>query len=80
MTHPWHISPIRKYPIDTLVLDWHDRAMHNPPVTEEALREAIEAAGSPEKAAPVLGVSRRTVYRWMERYGIKRRVVLDRAA
>lgn len=54
--------------------------MQNPPVTEEALREAIEAAGSPEKAAPVLGVSRRTVYRWMERYGIKRRVVLDRAA
>lgn len=54
--------------------------MQNPPVTEQDLREAIEAAGSPEKAAPVLGVSRRTVYRWMERYGIKRRVVLDRAA
>ena len=54
--------------------------MTHPPVTEEALRQAIEAAGSPEKAAPVLGVSRRTVYRWMERYGIKRRVVLDSAA
>lgn len=53
--------------------------MTHPPITEQALRAAIEAAGSPEKAAPILGVSRRTVYRWMERYGIKRRVVLDAA-
>lgn len=57
------------------------RVMQKPPrVAEHILREAIEAAGSPEKAAPLLGVSRRTVYRWMEHYGIKRRVVLDRAA
>jgi transcriptional regulator of acetoin/glycerol metabolism len=49
----------------------------DPPITEAELRAAIEAAGSPEKAAPVLEVSRRTVYRWMDHYGIKRRVVLE---
>ena len=51
-----------------------------PPVSEEQLRKAIEANGSPEKAAPGLGISRRTVYRWMDFYGIKRRVVLEEAA
>lgn len=43
-----------------------------PRVTEELLRQALNQAGSPEKAAPLLGVSRRTVYRWMEHYGIRR--------
>ena len=51
-----------------------------PRVSEDLLREAIETAGSPEKAAPLLGVSRRTVYRWMEHYGIKRLPVFGRAA
>lgn len=43
-----------------------------PRVTEQLLREALNQTGSPEKAAAVLGVSRRTVYRWMGFYGIKR--------
>ena len=47
--------------------------MQNPPrVSKELLTEAIKTAGSPEKAGPVLGVSRRTIYRWMEFYGITR--------
>lgn len=47
--------------------------MQNAPrVSEAILTEAIKQAGSPEKAAPELGVSRRTIYRWMEFYGIKR--------
>ncbi len=54
--------------------------MQKPPVTAEQLRKAIELAGSPEKAAPVLGVSRRTVYRWMAKHGMKRRVVLEQDA
>ena len=43
-----------------------------PRVSEALLTEAIKRAGSPEKAAPLLGVSRRTIYRWMEFYGITR--------
>jgi transcriptional regulator of acetoin/glycerol metabolism len=43
-----------------------------PRVSRELLTEAIHQAGSPEKAAPLLGVSRRTIYRWMEFYGITR--------
>lgn len=47
--------------------------MQSPPrVSEAILQEALDQAGSPEKAAPLLGVSRRTVYRWMAFYGIKR--------
>jgi transcriptional regulator of acetoin/glycerol metabolism len=46
-----------------------------PRVSEDLLREAINRAGSPEKAAPLLGVSRRTVYRWMAFYNIKRTYV-----
>lgn len=47
--------------------------MQKPPrVSAELLTEAIKRAGSPEKAAPLLGVSRRTIYRWMEFYGITR--------
>lgn len=47
--------------------------MQKPPrVSRELLTEAIQVAGSPEKAAPSLGVSRRTIYRWMEFYGIRR--------
>jgi transcriptional regulator of acetoin/glycerol metabolism len=52
---------------------WNNRAMQKSPrVSEELLTEAIKRAGSPEKAAPLLGVSRRTIYRWMEFYGITR--------
>lgn len=43
-----------------------------PPISERELRDALNAAGSPEKAAVALGKSRRTVYRWMEFYGIER--------
>ena len=47
--------------------------MKQPPrVSEALLREAITATGSPEKAAPLLKVSVRTVYRWMAFYGIRR--------
>ena len=47
--------------------------MKTPPrISEALLREVIAAAGSPEKAAPLLGVSARTMYRWMAFYGIKR--------
>jgi len=53
--------------------------MQKPPrVSEELLIEAIKRAGSPEKAAPLLGISRRTIYRWMEHYGITR--TYERAA
>lgn len=46
--------------------------MQKPRVSEQLLREAIAAAGTPEKAGPLLGVSTRTIYRWMAFYGIKR--------
>lgn len=46
--------------------------MQKPRVSEQLLREAIAAAGSPEKAGPIFGVSTRTIYRWMAHYGIKR--------
>ena len=52
--------------------------MQKPKVSEALLTEAIRQAGSPEKAAPLLGVSRRTVYRWMAFYGVKR--TYDKAA
>lgn len=51
-----------------------------PRVSEALLREAIAAAGSPEKAAPLLNVSRRTMYRWMAFYGIRRTVRLEPVA
>lgn len=51
-----------------------------PRVSEELLREELNKAGSPEKAAPALGVSRRTIYRWMEHYGIKRQHEFEKAA
>ena len=44
----------------------------SPRISEALLREAIAAAGSPEKAGPLLGVSTRTIYRWMAHYGIRR--------
>lgn len=43
-----------------------------PPISERELRDALNTAGSPEKAAIALNRSRRTVYRWMEFYGISR--------
>lgn len=47
--------------------------MKSPPrVSEALLREALVAAGSPERAAPLLNVSVRTFYRWMAFYGIRR--------
>lgn len=46
--------------------------MQKPRVSEQILREAIAAVGTPEKAGPLLGVSTRTIYRWMAFYGIRR--------
>ena len=55
--------------------------MNDRPLTEEQVRKALaDADGSPTKAARLLGVSRQTVYRYIERFGITRRVVLDDAA
>lgn len=55
--------------------------MKTPPrVTEALLREVLNRQGSPEKAATELHVSRRTVYRWMAFYGIKRLSEFDKAA
>ena len=40
-------------------------------VTEEALRKALKASrGSVRVAASILGISERTVYRWMARYNV----------
>ena len=42
---------------------------------ERETRQAlIDAGGSPTRAARALGVSKPTIYRRMERYGIKRSV------
>ena len=47
--------------------------MKTPPrVSEALLREALAHAGTPERAAALLNVSRRTLYRWMAFYGIRR--------
>lgn len=43
-----------------------------PRVSEALLREALNRTGSPAKAAAEFNVNRRTVYRWMDFYGIKR--------
>lgn len=40
-------------------------------MSEQAVRAALKAAGSVTEAAVLLGVSRRTMYRLMERYGIE---------
>ena len=52
--------------------------MQTPRVSEAILQESIDVAGSPEKAAAILGVSRRTVYRWMEHYGMRLTPRLDK--
>jgi transcriptional regulator with PAS, ATPase and Fis domain len=44
----------------------------SPRVSEALLREALNRTGSPAKAAAEFKVNRRTVYRWMDAYGIKR--------
>lgn len=51
-----------------------------PAVTEHQLTQALREAGSPEKAAPILGVSRRTVYRWMKHYALRRVSVVEKEA
>jgi transcriptional regulator of acetoin/glycerol metabolism len=40
-------------------------------ITERAVREALKEAPSVTDAAVLLGVSRRTMYRLMARYGIE---------
>jgi len=40
-------------------------------ITERAAREALKTAGSVSGAALLLGVSRPTMYRLMQRYGIE---------
>lgn len=50
-------------------------------ITAEELAQALEAAnGSPSKAAVALGVSRWTVIRWRDRYGLRPRFSLEEAA
>jgi two-component system NtrC family response regulator len=47
---------------------------------EQALREALKQGdGSPTRAARILGVSRPTVYRLMERHGIELQRVIKPA-
>ena len=47
--------------------------MQSPPrVSETLLREALNRTGSPKRAAEEFNVNRRTIYRWMDFYGIKR--------
>ena len=49
--------------------------------SEQAVREALEEAhGSKTRAALILGVSRPTVYRLMERHGIEVRRIVEPAA
>lgn len=50
-------------------------------ITPEELAQALEEAhGSPSKAARILGVSRWTVIRWRDRYGLRPRFPLEEAA
>jgi transcriptional regulator of acetoin/glycerol metabolism len=51
-----------------------------PPVTKDRLLAVLAHAGTPEKAAPLLGKSRRTVYRYMQHYGIRRQPAFEEAA
>ena len=44
--------------------------MKQPPVSDEAIRLAIAQARTVSEAAARLGTSRRSLYRWMEFYGI----------
>ena len=54
--------------------------MKTPPrVSEALLRDALNRLGV-QGAAVEFGVDRRTVYRWMEVYGIKRLNEFDKAA
>lgn len=73
---------IRKFLLTRMTQMWHDPVMKSQPrVTEELLRRTLNEQGGPQKAAAVLGVDRRTVYRWMDHYGIKRQTPeFDKAA
>lgn len=54
--------------------------MLNAPITEEQLRKVLrDHDGSPTRTAGFLGVSRVTVYRWMRKYGIEVKRVVDAA-
>lgn len=44
---------------------------------ERQIRSALSEGASVTEVARAFGVSRMTIYRWMERWGIRRRVVLD---
>jgi transcriptional regulator of acetoin/glycerol metabolism len=41
------------------------------PIDERSVREALKTAGTVTEAASILGVSRRTMYRLMAKYGIE---------
>ena len=56
------------------------RCMNQPPITEQRLREVLgKNGGSPTRAAEEFGVSRVTVYRWMRRFGIEVKRVVEPA-
>lgn len=53
-------------------------ARSRPPISEEELRGALRSAnGSRTEAARLLGVTRKTVHKWMARYGITVRQEVD---
>ena len=45
--------------------------MQPPAITERQVRDALKGAGTVTLAAVALGISRRTIYRLMRRYGIE---------
>lgn len=51
-----------------------------PPVSAEVIAEALNVYGSVKEAAAAMNVPERTLYRWMEHYGITRQSVFQKAA
>jgi len=50
-------------------------------LTPEAVHAAlVQSKGNVTEAARILGVTRVTVYKWMKRYNIDRRVIIESPA